>query len=66
MVVHGAENVKKAQRGVFNKIKEKTMDNITVFLNHKNNSVHIVQFFPVFVLTKQRKKHYDMSMKQLF
>ena len=32
----------------------------------KNNSVHIVQFFPVFVLTKQRKKHYDMSMKQLF
>lgn len=35
MVVHGAENVKKAQRGVFNKIKEKTMDNITVFLNHK-------------------------------
>lgn len=35
MVVHEAENVKKAQRGVFNKIKEKTMDNITVFLNHK-------------------------------
>lgn len=29
MVVHEAENVKRAQRGVFNKIKEKTMDNIT-------------------------------------